>query len=463
MYTKRMETANVKILSSHEMKLTGDLTALEHSIVIYREALHFVIPIVEELWDEMSNFGTTKQRMSYVERLIHSTIENDARYNFDEEFPKFPSYLRRAVLNRSIGIVSSYRSILENWEEKRINPEGDNEKVPQRPRLGTRHFDYPAYYRKNLFRNFDPVKQTIELKVYKNNDWVFETYKLKTSDCTYYQKNLANKKQNVPIIKKKGRRFYASFSYEEETTLVPEKSINKICAIDLGMNNDATCSIMDKDGTVYARKFISFSKEHDRLHTQLGRIKRNQERGSRHNKTLWRKVAGLSQDIADKTARAILDFGIENGVDVFVLEYLDFKGKNTVKRAHFWRYKRIYKVLTHKAHQHGLRVARVNARNTSRLAFDGSGWSKRGREIAPNTPHSLMQFPNGKMYNADLNASYNIGARYFIRYLLKTVTVTQRLALEAKVPQVAKRSTCTLSHLINLRSELSVLTARTQA
>ena len=44
-----------------------------------------------------------------------------------------------------------------------------------------------------------------------------------------------------------------------------------------------------------------------------------------------------------------------------------------------------------------------------------------------------------------------------------TVTETQRLALEAKVPQVAKRSTCTLSHLINLRSELAVLTAETQA
>ena len=108
-------------------------------------------------------------------------------------------------------------------------------------------------------------------------------------------------------------------------------------------------------------------------------------------------------------------------------------------------------------------MTRVNARNTSRLAFDGSGWSKRGREITPDTPHAIMQFPNGKIYNADLNASYNIGARYFIRYLLKTVTVTQRLALEAKVPQVTKRSTCTLSHLINLRSELADLTAETQA
>ena len=444
----------MKILSSYAMKLAGDLKALENSITIYRQALRFVIPVVNTHWNELKDFDYTEQRMVFVEQLIHTTNRNKAHYDFDVEFPKFPSYLRRAVINRALGIVSSYRSNLDNWETERKG---------QAPKLSLTHYAYPAYYKGNLFRNFDPIRQTIELKVFKNNDWVYEVYQLKTSDCTYYQTYLTGKKQNVPIIQKKGRRFYATFSYEEETSLIPEESIDKVCAVDLGLGTDATCSIMDKDGTVYARKFISFSKEHDRLGTQLGRIKRNQKQGSRHNKTLWRKVSGISQDIADKTAQAIFEFGNEHGVDAYVLEYLDFKGKNTVKRAHFWRYKRIYKVLGQKAHRNGLRIARVNARNTSRLAFDGSGWTKRGREIEPCTPYSLMQFTTGKTYNADLNASYNIGARYFIRCILKTVSATQRLVLEAKVPQATKRSTCTLSHLINLRSELAVLTARTQA
>lgn len=444
----------MKLTSSYAMKLTGDLKALENSIIIYRSALRFIIPIVNMHWDELKEYKSIKQRMTHTEKLIHSTSENKAHYNFDDEFSKFPSYLRRAVINQALGIVSFYRSNLEKWEK---DPKGAH------PKLNMIHYTYPAYYKGNLFRNFDSIRQTIELKVFKNGDWVYEVYRLKRSDCTYYQRYLTGKKQNVPIIQKKGRRFYTTFSYEEKTHLIPEESINKICAVDLGLGTDATCSIMDENGTVYARKFISFSKEHDRLCTQLGRIKRNQKRGSRHNKTLWRKVAGIGQDIADKTTKAILDFGNEHGVDAFVLEYLDFKGKNAVKRAYFWRYKRIYKVLEHKVHQYGLRIARVNARNTSRLAFDGSGWSKRGREITPDTPYAIIQFVTGKIYNADSNASYNIGARYFIKHLLKTVTVTQRLALEAKVPQVAKRSTCTLSYLINLRSELAVLTARTQA
>lgn len=444
----------MRITSSYKMKLTGDLKALETSINIYRDALRVLIPIINDNWDLLSEYEFANQKYNCIGNWIHNTKDNQALYNFDEQFPKFPSYLRRSAVAQALGIVSSYRSILANWEKE---PNG------QAPQLSLTHYAYPAYYKNNLFRNFDPVKQTIELKVFKNGDWVYKTYKLKTSDCTYYLTHLIGKKQNAPIIQKKGCCFYAVFSYEENVQLIPEESIRKICAVDLGLGTDATCSIMDKDGTVYARKFISFSTEHDRLHTQLGRIKRNQKRGARHNKRLWRSVAGISQDIADKTVKAILDFGNEHGVDVFVLEYLDFKGKNIVKRAHFWRYKRIYKVLAQRAHQYGLRIARVNAQYTSRLAFDGSGWAKRGSEIEPNTPYSTIQFATGKIYNADLNASYNIGARFFIRHLLKTVTVTQRLALEAKVPQVAKRSTCTLSDLINLRSALAVITAEKQA
>ena len=322
----------MRITSTYKIKLTGDLKALETSIGIYRDALRKLIPIINEHWETLSEYEFSNQKYNCIEKWIHNTQTNQALYDFDEQFPKFPTYLRRSAIAQALGIVSSYHSNLANWEKE---PKG------QAPQLSLTHYTYPAYYKRDLFRNFDPVRQTVELKVFKNGDWVYETYNLKTSDCTYYQAHLTGKKQNVPIIQKKGRRFYAAFSYEEKVELVKDESISKICAVDLGLNTDATCTIMGQDGTVYARTFISFSKEHDRLNTQLGRIKRNQKRGSRHNNRLWRSVAGISQDIADKTVKAILDFGNEHGVDVFVLEYLDFKGKNIVKRAHFWRYKRI--------------------------------------------------------------------------------------------------------------------------
>lgn len=454
----------MKITSSYSIKLVGDLNALENSINIYRKALSFVIPITNNHWGEMIDIEYSKLRMVYIEKLLHSTKDNEAIYNFDEEFHKFPSYLRRAVINQAIGIVSSFHSNFANWEEKKLGLEKSGREIPQPPRLSTKHFTYPSYYKNNLFRNFNAETQTIDLKVYKNNDWVYETYRLKTSDCNYYKKNLANKTQNVPTIKKKGRRFYAEFSYEEYVSLIDQDDIKKICAIDLGIGTDATCSIMSEDGTIHARKFIHFSEEHDHLDTQLGRIKRNQRKGNKRNTRLWKRISGISQDIADKIANAIFEFGKEHGVDVFVLEFLEFKGKQAVKRAHFWRYKRIYAVLGMRAHRHGLRISRVSARNTSRLAFDGSGIVKRGSKISEDTPYSIIQFTSGKFYNADLNASYNIGARYWIKKLLKPIPETERLELEAKVPQVSKRSTCTLSHLISLRSEIFAINVkRTQA
>ena len=105
-----------------------------------------------------------------------------------------------------------------------------------------------------------------------------------------------------------------------------------------------------------------------------------------------------------------------------------------------------------------MRVSHVNAWNTSKLAFDGSGFVQRGKDGGLDS-YSLCRFPDGRVYNCDLSASYNIGSRYFVREILKSLPAKVGLALEAKVPQATKRSTCTFSALINLNAELMTVTA----
>ena len=102
-----------------------------------------------------------------------------------------------------------------------------------------------------------------------------------------------------------------------------------------------------------------------------------------------------------------------------MFEYLEMQGKLSGKKKqklHLWRKRDIQKLCEHQAHRNGIRVSRVSAQNTSRLACDGSGAVERNPEN-----HSLCTFRTGKQYNCDLSASYNIGARYFIRELLKPV------------------------------------------
>ena len=72
-----------------------------------------------------------------------------------------------------------------------------------------------------------------------------------------------------------------------------------------------------------------------------------------------------------------------------------------------------------------------------------------------NKNYNICRFSTGKVYNCDLNASYNIGARYFIREILKTLSVTTGLDISAKVPECSRRSTCTLSTLRNLNAALA--------
>ena len=115
------------------------------------------------------------------------------------------------------------------------------------------------------------------------------------------------------------------------------------------------------------------------------------------------------------------------------------KGKlrgKTKQKLHLWKKNTIQRIVEHKAHQNGIRISRVCAWNTSRLAYDGAGVVLRGKAAELPT-YSLCKFSNGKVYNCDLSASYNIGSRYFVREIIKSLPVRERLALEAKVPEVA--------------------------
>ncbi|MBS5511538.1 MAG: transposase [Clostridium sp.] len=94
-----------------------------------------------------------------------------------------------------------------------------------------------------------------------------------------------------------------------------------------------------------------------------------------------------------------------------------------------------------------MRVSRVCAWNTSRLAYDGSGPVSRDPKN-----HSLCVFQSGKQYNCDLSASYNIGARYWIREIIKTLPETERSSLEAKVPAVKRRTSCVYADLLIIQN-----------
>ncbi|WP_026658653.1 IS200/IS605 family accessory protein TnpB-related protein [Butyrivibrio sp. AC2005] len=440
----------MKITTTYKVKIKHYNHIFKATIRIYRKAVDFLIEVCLANWNEIIEIPFATARQSYVEKLIHRTKGNPSPvYDFDKNFYKMPTYLRRAAISDAIGKVSSYKSNLAGWEAEVPSERGS---APAYPRAG---FSFPTLYKNDMYKL--PGKYKAKIKVYTRNTWDFITVDLRKSDIDYIENHCSNRKKLSPTLRKRGKEWFLDFPFEENVKLDKKDILSqRIVAVDLGVNSAATVSVMQADGTVLGRHFFKLPKEYDSLKHSVGRIKKAQQHGSHKTPILWAKAKGINNDIAVKTATFIMDIAAAYKVTSIVFEHLDIGGKkrgSKKQKLQLWKARYVQSMIADKAHRLGLHVSTINAWNTSRLAFDGSGRVLRGREDDLGS-YSVCRFANGKVYNCDLSASYNIGARYFIREILKSLPVKERLALEAKVPQTARRSTCTLSTLINLYGEL---------
>ena len=395
-------------------------------------------------WEYISQVKSPLERQRIIEVLTHKTRTNpEPKYKFDLNFYKFPSYMRRAAITEAIGKVSSYKSNYENWQSIQQGKE------PGPPKAGK---VYPAMYRDNCFVRTGT--NTARLKVFINNTWDWLNIELKNTDVNYIQRHCKNCKECVPTLRRRGKNWYLDFTYEEEVK-IQERKIQQqiIIGVDLGINNDCVCSVMKSDGTIIGRKFLDLSREKDCLNHALNRIRKAQQHGAVSTPRLWAKAKGINTHIANLTANFIVDIAMRYNVDTVIFEHLELTGRkrgNKKQKLHHWKAQTVQAIVAHKMHRLGKRISHICAWGTSKLAYDGSGEVERDEKN-----YSMCKFSTGKKYHCDLSASYNIGARYFIREILKSLPVTLRLDMEAKVPSCVKRTTSTLSTLISLNAELA--------
>ena len=437
----------MKIFTTYSVKIKHYNHIFKNTVSIYRKAVDFFIDVCLDKWECMLPISGNVLRQQYIERLCHKTGDNsNPQYaDFDTKFYKMPSYLRRSAINEAIGKVSSYKANLANWE---TDPVG---RKPSEPKAG---YVFPSMYRTGMYNQTD--EYTAQLKVYVRNTWDWITVDLRKSDMDYIYRRCNGCKQCAPTLQKRGKEWFLDFPFEEKVKLadIPVHE-QTIVAVDLGINTAATISVMRSDGTILGRHFCKIPKETDHLTHSINRIKKAQQNRNHKTPRLWARAKGINHDIAVKTAVFIMDVAVLYNADVIVFEHLDKDGKvrgSKKQKLKLWRSQEVQSIVANKAHRLGMRISHVCAWNTSRLAYDGSGSVLRGKDGGFDT-YELCKFQNGKTYNCDLSASYNIGARYFIRELLKSLPERERLHIEAKVPQCCKRSTCTFSTLVNLNAE----------
>lgn len=411
---------------------------LEMTVAEYQAFCKALSYVVMGHWVEIAGADS---RCAAVEQLIHKTSKNpNPKYSyFGKRFYKFPSYLRRAAIKFVCGQVSSFLTRYRDWQGG--SRKRKDAKPPQfNPDSGC----YPALYRGQCIKIHD--FDVAEIKVWNGSDWVWVNVQITGLRQRHL---LEHSKALSPYLVVRNGKAHLSVPFK----LHPEKlSGDLVCAVDVGINTTATATIISSDGTVVARRFFHRGTDIDRRDKVLQQIRVKARQTKKLHKgfckSLYRRAAGLNYNMAQHISKGIVQFALEHGASVVVFEDLvgwkpkaGHKRSKLKQRFHNWLHRLLVQLTENKFVEVGGTVELVYPRGTSSWAFDGSGQLQRSKQN-----YALATFQTGKRYSADLNGSYNIGARYWA-YTLKLAYRNGRQLSSSKSSGDKQRMPVTLSRL----------------
>lgn len=360
---------SMKMVTSYTIAFKDGYDAVKRTTVIFNDAIRYLTDVALEQWEVIEKIRFSKGRMNLVEKLVHETSGNKPVYrSFDRRFYKLPCYLRRNAIMEALGNVQAYMSSIDSWVKNGCRG--------TKPKLDKGGHVLPCLYRKGMYR--ECLGDEAYIKVFRNSDWVWQKIRLNHSDRKYLEKKAKGAAVSAPTIVKKHRKYELRFALARKVELSSKEIYEqKACAVDLGITTDATCCVMDAHGTVLSRRFISCGREKDQVNRALHRVSEFQrEHGSHDSGRLWNIAKRRNLNLAHLVAHKIVNYAIENGCDVIVFEHLDTKGRKRggkKQKLTMWKHADIQNTVTSLAHQNGMRISRICAWNTSRLAYDGSG------------------------------------------------------------------------------------------
>ena len=319
---------------------------------------------------------------------------------------------------------------------------------------------YPAFYKGNMWEHLENGRA--RLKLWNGKEWLW--YEVEFEPVENLSERFGDAEMQSPSLVVKDGGSWLCIPFKKTVNfrgLSPERPV---LAVDLGVNHFAVCSVMASDGTVLGRHFIDLPREKDRLWKLAGHIAKKASQTKILEEGFagryWRKVRAISDYVAHVVSKRLVEIAVRYDCAAIVFERLGkrrVKGRGAKKlrrKLRAWLYGKIQKFTRYKAHWHGIGVRMVNPKGTSKYAFDGSG------EVERFNNARLAKFPSGKIYNADLSASYNIGARFWLRFWeeqTKASGETRRCSHQAKVPDGKGRPPLVLASLISLVREGSFL------
>lgn len=435
----------------------GTRRILKDTVGIFRDAVSFLVHVACDHYEALRDLSPREQ-LTEMERLCHKTKDNpDPEYAvFDTLFYKYPSYTRRAAIHAAVGHIASHETRCGQYYSGRdFEVSRGHHFTKMAPAFTYTPNACPTLYRRESVRQNG---RSVFIKTFVRNTWDWIGVRMSGKDHERLQRASEQGKVLNPKLVYEYHSFYLEFPVRYRGTKFPQSvpvREQTVLAVDLGLNNGAVCSVVDASGTILARGSDPFKADTDRILHVINLIRKKSATSGRGQSlsSLYTKLKGLKEDFVRQLARWITDLAMEHHVYGIVLENLRGirgKGRGLRARVHHWAVTKVRDYIRGMAFREGIRVFLIDPRGTSMYAYDGSGKVARDRDN-----YSLCTFTTGKRYNCDLSASYNIGARYFLRACQKSMPATAWSELKAKVPGLSRRTEWTLHVLRCFHEEMT--------
>jgi len=239
-------------------------------------------------------------------------------------------------------------------------------------------------------------------------------------ECGEMQKKLLedalNGKYKIGAFQLIGRDewFYFVIPIRKEVEL--KRSYDGVTGVDLGLRYNAVITLLHKNGKITEVEFLKYRRLMHKIRMLWHRIDELKsmlpegQRTSKRIQMLWRKIKRINNWIAHNISKRIVEIAKENNA-MIAMENLKrlrpIRGKNSRKnnrRISNWVRGKVVKYTAYKAKWEGIRVKLVSPKNTSKTChICGSQGLRAGANFFCEHCHHT--------YNADFNASVNIGIR----------------------------------------------------
>ena len=323
------------------------------------------------------------------------------------------SHMLQQIIINYVGDYKSYMAIKEMYET-------GNKEIKGKPRM-------PRYKQEEkvqiTFTKYAIRREgrKIKLSISKNMQEKFQVKSLNFLIPKKLEKlvNLEGIKM-IKVAKSKKGKYRLDIIYEKEEKREAEGS--NIMAIDLGMNNLATCTNMKNNksliiaGESIKSKIGYINKEIARLQEiQMKMVGNKKYRNTKRIKDLYEQRRNYSKTYMHKASRMIIEYAKENKCNTIVIGDIKNIKQNMKNNKRFVQMplQSLVGKIEYKAKQEGIEVIYITEEYTSGVSsIDKEEINKANYNKARRIKRGLFKRENGKIINADVNGSINILRKY---------------------------------------------------